>query len=163
MCTNVEEISGKCCIFPGQYTVFNYIHTPFFSVKRQTFPRDLFRINRYLRSGFLFSVEPTVRSYTTNVPTYNFFIIWVGIPGPGCTYRPNMVRFSPRFFPAIFPRDFTPRLTPAIFPRDFSPRFSPRFFPAIFPRDFSPRFCWVNQKNCAHRRARQLRWCRQLL
>ncbi len=101
-----------------------YIHAPFFSAKRQNFPRDLFRIDWYRLSCFLFSVGPTVRFYTTNVPVYKIlFFIRVGSPGPGCTGRPicgpNMARFSPRFFPL--------------------------FFPAIFPRDISPRFDWVNE------------------
>jgi len=33
--------------------------------------------------------------------------------------------FSPRFFPALFPRAFSPRFFPALFPRAFSPRFFP--------------------------------------
>ncbi len=115
------------------------IHTPFFSAKRQNFPGDLFRIDSYLRFGFWFSVGPTVRTYTMNVPTFKmFFFIRVGSPGPGVPAAENRLDF---------PCDFSPRFFPAIFPRDFSPR----FFPAIFPRDF-PR-----EKKCAHRCARQLR------
>ena len=60
------------------------IHTPFFSAKRQNFPGDLFRIVSYLRSGCWFSVGPTVRSYTMNVPTFKFFFLFgSGAQAPG--------------------------------------------------------------------------------
>ena len=105
-----------------------YIHTPFFPAKRQFFPCDLFRIDSYLRSGFWFSVGPTVRSYTTNVPTQKCFFLfrWSGPEAPEVPAAKKRLDFpreiSPRNFPANFPLEFSPRISPANFPREFSPR-----------------------------------------
>ncbi len=50
-----------------------YLHTPFSPAKLQNFPRDLFRIDWYLRPDIWFLVGPTVRTYTTDVPTFKMF------------------------------------------------------------------------------------------
>jgi hypothetical protein len=79
---------------------------------------------------------PTLR---TCLPKNAFFFRGVGSRGPRGACRQETIRFSPRIFPANFPREFSPLIFPTTFPCDFPCEFPPRFFPAIFPRDFFPR------------------------
>ena len=71
-----REVVRFDVIYPLLLELYQYIHTPFFSAKRQIFPCDLFRIDSYLLSGFWFSVGPTVRTYTMNVPTFKMFFLF---------------------------------------------------------------------------------------
>jgi hypothetical protein len=60
---------------PCQAAGKGYIQTTLFSGKRHFFPHDSICTGWYLRSGFWFSVGPSVRTYTTNVPILRTFLL----------------------------------------------------------------------------------------